>query len=36
MAWGGEAMEAKLHRWIDWLGWLTVAVVVLIVLIYRF
>ena len=36
MAWGGEAMEAKLHRWIDWLGWLTVAVVVLIVLIFRF
>jgi len=36
MAWGGEAMEKKLHRWIDWLGWLTVATVVIIVLIYRF
>jgi membrane protein YqaA with SNARE-associated domain len=36
MAWGGEAMEQKLHRWIDWLGWLTVAAVVLIVVIYRF
>ncbi|MBT8429642.1 MAG: DedA family protein [Gammaproteobacteria bacterium] len=36
MAWGGEAMEQKLHRWIDWLGWLTVAAVVIIVLIYRF
>ncbi len=36
MAWGGEAMEARLHRWIDWLGWLTVAIVVLIVFIYRF
>lgn len=35
MAWGGEAMEAKLHRWVDWLGWLTVAVVVLIVAVYR-
>ena len=36
LAWGGEAMDAKLHRWIDWLGWLTVVAVVLIVLIYRF
>ena len=36
MAWGGEAMEAKLHRWIDWLGWLTVAVLVIIFLLYRF
>ena len=36
MAWGGEAMEEKLHRWIDWLGWLTVAAGVIIVLVYRF
>lgn len=36
MAWGGEAMEAKLHRWVDWLGWLTVALVVIIVAIYKF
>lgn len=36
MAWGGQRMEEKLHRWIDWLGWLTVALVLLIVLIYRF
>ena len=35
MAWGGEAMEKKLHRWIDWLGWLTVVAVVIIVLVYR-
>lgn len=35
MAWGGESMEAKLHRWIDWLGWLTVIAVLLIVLVYR-
>jgi membrane protein YqaA with SNARE-associated domain len=35
MAWGGEKMESKLHRWVDWLGWLTVAVVVLIVAIYQ-
>ena len=36
MAWGGESMEAKLHRWIDWLGWLTVLAVVIIVLVFRF
>ena len=36
MAWGGEAMEAKLHHWVDWLGWLTVAVLLIIVLLYRF
>jgi len=36
MAWGGESMEAKLHRWIDWLGWLTVLAVVIIVLVYQF
>ena len=36
MAWGGPAMEDKLHRWVDWLGWLTVAVLLLIVLIYKF
>jgi membrane protein YqaA with SNARE-associated domain len=36
MAWGGERMESKLHRWIDWLGWLTVVAVVIIVLAYKF
>lgn len=35
MAWGGEAMEARLHRWVDWLGWLTVAAVVIIVFAYK-
>ncbi len=35
MAWGGEAMEQRLHRWIDWLGWLTVAAVLIIVVAYR-
>lgn len=35
MAWGGEAMEQRLHRWIDWLGWLTVALVIIIVAAYR-
>lgn len=36
MAWGGEAMEARLHRWIDLLGWLTVAALLIIVAIYQF
>lgn len=36
MAWGGEAMESRLRRWVDWLGWLTVALVVIIVAIYKF
>ncbi len=36
MAWGGERMETRLHRWVDWLGWLTVLAVVIIVLVYRF
>jgi len=31
MAWGGVAMEARLHQWVDRLGWLTVALVVIIV-----
>ena len=35
MAWGGEAMEEKLHRWVDWIGWLTVALLVIIVAIYQ-
>jgi membrane protein YqaA with SNARE-associated domain len=35
MAWGGESMEARLHRWVDWLGWLTVALLVLIVALYQ-
>lgn len=35
MAWGGEAMEAKLRQWVDWIGWLTVAAVVIIVVLFR-
>jgi len=35
MAWGGEAMEAKLKHWVDWLGWLTVLLVLIIVAIYK-
>lgn len=31
MAWGGEAMEKRLHKWVDLLGWLTVILVVIIV-----
>ena len=36
MAWGGQAMESRLHRWIDWLGWFTVVVVAMVVMVYRF
>ncbi len=36
MAWGGQAMESRLHRWIDWLGWFTVVVVAMLVMVYRF
>ncbi len=35
MSWGGEAMEQRLHRWVDWLGWLTVAALLIIFIIYR-
>jgi len=35
MAWGGEKMEASLHRYVDRLGWLTVAVVIVGALIYQ-
>ena len=35
MAWGGEAMEQRLHRWVDWVGWLTLLAVVIIVVIVK-
>ena len=35
MAWGGERMEAVLHRYIDRLGWGTVGLAVVVWLIYR-
>jgi membrane protein YqaA with SNARE-associated domain len=35
MAWGGPAMEQRLHRYMDWIGWSVVALVVLALLIYR-
>jgi membrane protein DedA with SNARE-associated domain len=35
MAWGGERMEAALHRHVDRLGWATVALVALGLLAYR-
>ena len=28
MAWGGEKMEAALHRYVDRLGWATVAILI--------
>jgi membrane protein YqaA with SNARE-associated domain len=35
MAWGGEPMEKKLHRYMDVLGWATVLIVIIAWLIYR-
>jgi len=35
MAWGGEPMEKRLHKWVDLLGWLTVMLVVAIVIIVK-
>jgi hypothetical protein len=35
MAWGGEKMEAVLHRYMDRIGWATVALVLVAVLLYR-
>lgn len=35
MAWGGERMEAMLHKHIERLGWLTVALLVVGLLIYQ-
>ncbi len=35
MAWGGEAMEQRLRRWVDWIGWLTVLAVVIIVVLLK-
>jgi membrane protein YqaA with SNARE-associated domain len=34
MAWGGERMEAALHRYIDWLGWLMLLVFVAAIILY--
>ena len=35
MAWGGERMEAVLHRTIDRIGWATVALIVLGILVFQ-
>ena len=35
MAWGGETMEARLHRYMDLIGWLAVAAVVIGLIAYR-
>ncbi len=35
MAWGGPAMEERLHRYMDWIGWGLVVLVALGVLFYR-
>jgi membrane protein YqaA with SNARE-associated domain len=35
MKWGGQRMEAVLHKYVDRIGWATVAAVVIAVLVYR-
>ncbi len=35
MAWGGEPMEQKLHKYVDIIGWLMVGLVIIIWLLYR-
>jgi membrane protein YqaA with SNARE-associated domain len=35
MKWGGQRMEAVLHKYVDRIGWATVAVIAIAVLIYR-
>jgi membrane protein YqaA with SNARE-associated domain len=35
MAWGGERMEAALHRYVDKIGWLLVIIFVVVMLLYR-
>lgn len=35
MAWGGERMEAAMHRYVDRLGWATVVLLVAAVLVFR-
>lgn len=35
MAWGGERMESKLHKYIDWIGWATVILLVAGILVWK-
>ena len=35
MAWGGEPMEKKLHKYMDIIGWIIVGLVIVLWLIYR-
>ncbi len=35
MAWGGAAMEERLHRYMDWIGWTLVVLAVVGILFYR-
>lgn len=35
MAWGGEPMEKKLHKYMDIIGWLLIAIIVVVWLVYR-
>jgi membrane protein YqaA with SNARE-associated domain len=34
MAWGGERMEAALHRYVDWLGWLMILAFGIAIILY--
>ena len=36
MAWGGPAMEQKLHRYMDVIGWVVVGLLVLVLVAYQF
>jgi membrane protein YqaA with SNARE-associated domain len=36
MAWGGPAMEQKLHRYMDMIGWLVVGLLAIALVVYRF
>jgi membrane protein YqaA with SNARE-associated domain len=35
MAWGGEPMEQKLHKYTDIIGWITVALALIVWLVYK-
>jgi len=36
MAWGGERMEAVLHKYVERLGWLTVAIMAIALIVYQY
>lgn len=36
MAWGGPAMEQKLHRYVDLIGWIIIGLLAILLIAYRF